>query len=156
MSIAAEIPAQFGLILDGWTYLGEHNLAVFALYEVNGQVITPLLCMAPLLQEEDDDLSAVAHNAFLANMLPRDFGKQLDQCVYIVDDNCRANRRFATLVGVHLIGCASHRLNRAEQKELKDHEKDLSDVQSLMIKLRTLTQSAKLRYNLFIFGVLFF
>ncbi|EGZ09418.1 hypothetical protein PHYSODRAFT_254622 [Phytophthora sojae] len=126
-SIAAEIPPQFGLILDGWTHLGEHYLAVFARFEVNGQVMTPLLCMAPLLQEEDDDLSAVAHREFLANMLPRDFGKQLDQCVYIVGGNCRANRRLAT------------------SKELEDHEADLSDVQNLMTKLRTLTQSVKLR-----------
>ncbi|GMF63039.1 unnamed protein product [Phytophthora fragariaefolia] len=144
-SIAAEIPAQFGLILDGWTHLGEHYLAGFARYEVNGQVMTPLLCMAPLLQEEDDDLSAVAHREFLANMLPRNFGKQPDQCVYIVGDNCRVNRRLATLVCVPLIGCASHRLNRAVQKELQDHEADLSDVQSVMTKLRPLTQSAKLR-----------
>ncbi|KAF1788456.1 Ribonuclease H-like domain [Phytophthora cactorum] len=144
-SIASEMPDIFGLILDGWTHLSEHYLAVFACYEVNGKVKTPLLCMAPLLNEPDDDLSAVAHMEFLANMLPRDFGKQLQQCVFIVGDNCSVNRRLATLVNVPLVGCASHRLNLAVQQQLEDHEDDLAEVQALMIKLRTLTQSAMLR-----------
>ncbi|ETK78514.1 hypothetical protein L915_15471 [Phytophthora nicotianae] len=48
-------------------------------------------------------------------------------------------------MGVPLVGCASHRLNRAVQKYLLQHEDDLAAVQALMIKLRTLTQSAKLR-----------
>ncbi|ETO62560.1 hypothetical protein F444_19540 [Phytophthora nicotianae P1976] len=144
-SIASEMPKIFGLILDGWTHLSEHYIAVFACYEVNGQVKTPLLCMAPLMNEPDDDLSAVAHREFLANMLSRDFGKQLDQCVFLVGDNCSVNKRLATLIGVPLIGCASHRLNRAVQHELQEHKADLAEVQALMIKLRTLTQSAKLR-----------
>ncbi|ETO82711.1 hypothetical protein F444_03191 [Phytophthora nicotianae P1976] len=36
-------------------------------------------------------------------------------------------------------------LNRAVQHELQEHEADLAEVQALTIKLRTLTQSAKLR-----------
>ncbi|ETK79296.1 hypothetical protein L915_14829 [Phytophthora nicotianae] len=144
-SIASEMPKIFGLILDGWTHLSEHYIAVFACYEVNGQVKTPILCMTPLMNEPDDDLSAVAHREFLANMLSRDFGKQLDQCVFLVGDNCSVNKRLATLIGVPLIGCASHRLNRAVQHELHEHKADLAEVQALMIKLRTLTQSAKLR-----------
>ncbi|ETP17589.1 hypothetical protein F441_08058 [Phytophthora nicotianae CJ01A1] len=35
-SIASEMPEIFGLILDGWTHLSEHYIAVFACYEVNG------------------------------------------------------------------------------------------------------------------------
>ncbi|KAG6967622.1 hypothetical protein JG688_00006223 [Phytophthora aleatoria] len=75
--------------------------------------------MAPILNEPNDDLSAVAHREFLAEMLPRDFGRQLYQCVFIVGDNC------------------SH--------HLQEHEEDLAVVQALMVKLRTLNQSAKLR-----------
>ncbi|RAW19746.1 hypothetical protein PC110_g23812, partial [Phytophthora cactorum] len=36
-SIASEMPDIFGLILDEWTHLFEHYLAVFACYEVNGK-----------------------------------------------------------------------------------------------------------------------
>ncbi|ETO78880.1 hypothetical protein F444_06301 [Phytophthora nicotianae P1976] len=79
-----------------------------------------------------------------AKMLPRDFGVQIDQCRFIVGDNCSVNRLLATIMGVLLVGCASHRLNRAVQQYLLQHEDDLAAVQALMIKLRTLTQSAKL------------
>ncbi|KAE9352356.1 hypothetical protein PR003_g4407, partial [Phytophthora rubi] len=59
--IAAELPARFGIMLDGWTHASEHYLAVFACYEVNTRQKTTLLCMAPLLEAEDDDLTARGH-----------------------------------------------------------------------------------------------
>ncbi|KAE8907904.1 hypothetical protein PF003_g8640 [Phytophthora fragariae] len=44
--IAAELPARFGIMLDGWTHASEHYLAVFACYEVNTRQKTTLLCPA--------------------------------------------------------------------------------------------------------------
>ncbi|KAJ8577246.1 hypothetical protein ON010_g1963 [Phytophthora cinnamomi] len=143
-SIALEIPDRFGLIFDEWMHSSEHYIAVYACYEVEGEVTIPLLCMAPLL-EEKEDLSPRGHMEFLITMLPRDFGKQLDQCCFLVDDNCSVKKRLATLVDVPLVGCASHRLNRAVQADMQDYEEELDTVQKLMIRLRTLTQSARLR-----------
>ncbi|KAF1787098.1 hypothetical protein GQ600_26562 [Phytophthora cactorum] len=97
-AIASELPECIGLILDAWTHSSEHYLAVFGCYEIGGKVNMPLLCMASLLNEPNDDLSAVAHREFIAEILPRDFGRQLYQCVFIVGDNCSVNRRLATLV----------------------------------------------------------
>ncbi|KAF1790877.1 hypothetical protein GQ600_23815 [Phytophthora cactorum] len=37
-SIASELPASFGIMLDGWTHASEHYVAVFACYEVNGSL----------------------------------------------------------------------------------------------------------------------
>ncbi|ETP17863.1 hypothetical protein F441_07822, partial [Phytophthora nicotianae CJ01A1] len=102
--IAAELPERFGLILDGWSHASEHFLAVFACYKVRGVTKTPLLSMAPLLNEPDEDLSARGHMEFLAEMLPRDFGKQLSDCLFVVGDNCSVNRLLATLMGVPLVG----------------------------------------------------
>ncbi|POM80718.1 Hypothetical protein PHPALM_1411 [Phytophthora palmivora] len=144
-SIAAELPDRFGLLFDGCTHASEHFVAVFACYEIDGVRKTPLLSMAPLLEALDDDLSARGHMEFLANMLPRDFGKQLSQCLFLVADNCAVNRLLATLMGVPLIGCASHRLNLAVQADMEEFGPDLDLVQSLMLKLRTISQSAKLR-----------
>ncbi|KAE8902866.1 hypothetical protein PF003_g12709 [Phytophthora fragariae] len=143
--IAAEMPARFGLIFDGWSHASEHFIAVFACYEVDGVMKTPLLCMAPLLNTLDEDLSARGHYEFLADMLPRDYGKQVTDCLFLAGDNCAVNRLLATRMGVPLVGCASHRLNRAVQADMKQHEEDLATVQSLMVRLRTLKQSAKLR-----------
>ncbi|EGZ18221.1 hypothetical protein PHYSODRAFT_286047 [Phytophthora sojae] len=144
-SIASELPARFGIMLDGWTHASEHYIAVFACYEVNGCPKTTLLSMASLLDALDDDLSAQGHLEFLATMLPRDYGVQLAQCRFLVADNCAVNRRLATLMSVLLVGCASHRLNLAVQADMASHEQDLTAVQALMVKLRTLTKSAKLR-----------
>ncbi|RAW19919.1 hypothetical protein PC110_g23639 [Phytophthora cactorum] len=88
-SIASELPASFGIMLDGWTHASEHYVAVFACHEINGSLKTPLLSMAPLLNEANDDLSDESHLDFLATMLPRDFGVQLVQCRFIVGDNCK-------------------------------------------------------------------
>lgn len=145
-SIAAELPDHFGLMLDGWTHASEHYLAVFACYDVNGRQKTTLLSMAPLLDTLDEDLTARGHIEFLATMLPRDYGVQLEQCRFVVGDNCSVNRRMATIMGVPLVGCASHRLNLAVKADMSTHEDDLAAVHALMVKLRTLNQSAKLRY----------
>ncbi|ETI36912.1 hypothetical protein F443_17017 [Phytophthora nicotianae P1569] len=135
--IAAEMPDRFGLIFDGMTHASEHYIAVYARYEVDGVAKTPLLCMAPLLSDEEEDLPARGHMEFLATMLPRGYGKQLGMCCFLVADNCSVNRRLATLMGVPLV----------VQLELADYEEELDTVQKLMLKLRTLTQLAKLRYS---------
>ncbi|GMF64684.1 unnamed protein product [Phytophthora lilii] len=126
-------------MLDSWTYASEHYVACFACYEKDGKLVTPLLSMAPLFNEPNDDLSARAHLDFLASMLARDYGVQLEQFRFVVGDNCSLNRLLATLMQVPLVGCASHRLNRAVQEDMAQHEEDLGAVHKLMINLRTLT-----------------
>ncbi|GMF41500.1 unnamed protein product [Phytophthora fragariaefolia] len=96
-SIAAEIPDHFGLIFDGWTHAA--FIAVFVCYEVEGVRKTPLLSMAPLLNALEEDITARGHMEFLANMLPRDFGKQLTQCLFVVANNCSVNGLLVTLMG---------------------------------------------------------
>eukprot|EP00644_Phytophthora_capsici_P002574 jgi/Phyca11/105692/e_gw1.11.241.1 len=80
-------------------------------------------------------------------MLSRDYQKNLDGCLFIVGDNCAVNKRLATLLGVPLVGCASHRLNLALQSMLGDHASDLAQVKELMLKLKTLNLSAQLRFK---------
>ncbi|KAG3240872.1 hypothetical protein PI124_g14249 [Phytophthora idaei] len=104
--------------------------------------------MVPLLNEVDDDLSAESHHDFLATMPPRDYEVQLEHCRFVAGDNCSVYRRLVTLMEVPLVGCANHRLNLAVQDDLRAHEQDLTAVQALMIKLGTLTQSAKLRLKI--------
>ncbi|RAW26439.1 hypothetical protein PC110_g17151 [Phytophthora cactorum] len=144
-TIAEELSSHFGVMFDGVTYASEHYVAWFACFERHGELVTVLLGMAPLLNEPNDDLSARTHLEFLATMLPRDYGVQIEQCRFLVGDDCAVNRLLATLLIVPLVGCARHRLNRAAQHDLAQHEEDVAAVQTLMIKLRTLTQSAKLR-----------
>ncbi|POM81029.1 LOW QUALITY PROTEIN: Hypothetical protein PHPALM_1062 [Phytophthora palmivora] len=135
-SVAAEIPEKFGLIFDGWSHHSEHYVAVFACYE--GSAFPPAL-HALLVSDETVDFSAASHQAFLASMLARDYQKSLEQCIFL------RNRRLATLIDVLLVGCASHRLNRAVTARLSECGEDIDLLQTLMVKLWTLHHSAKLR-----------
>ncbi|ETP20713.1 hypothetical protein F441_05619 [Phytophthora nicotianae CJ01A1] len=145
--IKEEMPDQFGIIIDGWSHASEHFLAVFACYECAGTSHFPLLAMAPLINESDDDHGARTHLAFLSTMLERDYGKSLRNCLFVVADNCAVNRLLATLMGVPLVGCASHRLNLAVQDYLRDYEDDLIVLQTLMRKTKTLNYAAALRFK---------
>ncbi|RAW39714.1 hypothetical protein PC110_g4024 [Phytophthora cactorum] len=56
--IAEDLPSHFGVMFDGVTHASEHYVAWFACFERNGELVTVLLGMAPLLNEPNDDLSA--------------------------------------------------------------------------------------------------
>ncbi|ETM36554.1 hypothetical protein L914_16782 [Phytophthora nicotianae] len=77
-----------------------------------------------------------------ATVLPGDYGVQTEQCRFSRRGQLHGH---AALMEVPLVGRSSHRLNRAVQHDLAQHECNLTTVQILMIKLRILTQSAKLR-----------
>ncbi|POM57552.1 Hypothetical protein PHPALM_37916, partial [Phytophthora palmivora] len=143
-NIGAVLPDKFGAILDDWTHGTEHYMAVYACFELNGVRHCPLLSLAPIINGPDDSLNAESHVAALAAFLPF-FGKGLSNVNFLVGDNCAMNKRLARLMEVPLIGCASHRLNLAVRGFLESYEADLEQVQSLMRRLRTITQAAKLR-----------
>jgi len=74
------------------------------------------------------------------------FDKSISGCLFLVGDNCAVNKRLANLVGVPLVGCASHRLNFAVRETLAPYDDLLEEVQRLARQLRTLKQAVKLRY----------
>ncbi|KAG3111439.1 hypothetical protein PI124_g9217 [Phytophthora idaei] len=63
-AIGAELPDEFGHVLDGWSHASEHYVAVFAWYELDGVTKTALVSMAPIVNDPDDDLSARTHRDF--------------------------------------------------------------------------------------------
>lgn len=142
--IGNELPDKFGLVLDGWSHGTEHYLAVFACFDSSAGPCFPLLSMAPIMDEPDDRLNAEGHRNAIERFLPY-FGKSLSNVLFLVGDNCTVNKRLANLMGVPLVGCASHRLNLAVRKFIAPDEDALEQVQLLMRKLRTLRQAAKLR-----------
>jgi hypothetical protein len=149
-NIGAILPGKFGVVVDNWTRGSEHYMAVFACFELNGVRHCPLLSLAPVINGPDDRLNAEGYMAALAAFLPF-FGKDLTNVIFLVKDNCAMNKRLARLIGVPLVGCASHRLNLAVRGFLDPYEEDLEQVQSLMKRLRTITQAAKLSYAKFEF-----
>ncbi|POM80132.1 Hypothetical protein PHPALM_2068 [Phytophthora palmivora] len=146
-AIKADMPKNYGLIIDGWSFNSEHYLAVFGCFEKAGVAHYPLLAMAPLVNSSTDDHSAATHLTFLREMLMRDYNKPIEDCLFIVGDNCYTNQRLANLLSVPLVGCASYRLNLELQNFFREASDDLDRVKSLMAKLKSLNQSAKLRFK---------
>jgi hypothetical protein len=63
---------------------------------------------------------------------------------FLVADNCATNQKIATLMGLPLVGCASHRYNLAVNRYLVPYESELAAVNSLMVKLRQVNNAAEL------------
>ncbi|GMF49392.1 unnamed protein product [Phytophthora fragariaefolia] len=143
-AIDADMPESFGLVLDGWSPGTEHYLAVYGCYETDAGPRYPLLSLAPGIEDADDQMNAEGHLRAFARFLPF-FGKSMSGCKFLVGDSCAGNKRLANLIGVPLVGCASHRLNLAVRDYLAPFDSEMEEVQQLMRKLRTLKQATKLR-----------
>lgn len=85
--VTSELPDCFGLIFDGWSHASEHYLAVVACYQLDRMRKTPLLSMAPLINEPNDHHSAAIHLAFIEGMLARDYSRTTEQCLFLAGDN---------------------------------------------------------------------
>ncbi|OWY98520.1 hypothetical protein PHMEG_00030700 [Phytophthora megakarya] len=127
----AVLPDKFGAILDDWTHDIEHYMAVYACFELNGVRHRLLLSLAPVINGPDNRLNEGIHMASMA-----------------------AFQETGAADGVSLVGCTSHRLNLVVCGFLKPYEDDLEQVQSLMRRLRTITQASKLRYVILNFHAL--
>ncbi|GMF80819.1 unnamed protein product [Phytophthora fragariaefolia] len=88
-------------------------------------------------------MNSEGHLRAIARFLPLS-GKSMSGCTFLVGDNCAVKKRLTNLIGVPLVGCASHRLNLAVRDYLALFDSELEEVQQLMHKLRTLKQTAKL------------
>ncbi|KAE8973201.1 hypothetical protein PR001_g26384 [Phytophthora rubi] len=142
--VAQALPAKFGVVFDDCTFKSEQFVGVFAVFEHDNRAETVLLAMAPLVDDEVEDRTAESHVAFLSTILGF-FNRTTNDIIFVVGDNCSTNGKVSKLLGVPLVGCASHRLNLAVTVFMGKHEHELEKVQLLMRKLRTLNAAAKLR-----------
>ena len=140
--IRSGLPNGFGLMMDGWSEGTTHYIGLFAAYEVDNEARRPLLAIAPPYDETH--LDARGQYDFIGDVLEL-FGKEKSNVLYLVADNASVNRATADLLGVPLIGCASHKLNLDVQDFYRSHERVLDKINGLMKTLRTLKQAGKLR-----------
>ena len=142
--LAKMIPDSFALVFDGWTHVSTHYLSIFATWGSNEETgyEVALLGLSPL--ENEETLSAVEHENYITYVLNL-FGKSAENVACVIADNNNTNKAVADAMGASFIGCASHRFNLAVQDIIEIHATVVDKVQTLMIKLRNLTTSAKLR-----------
>ncbi|OWZ08124.1 hypothetical protein PHMEG_00019383 [Phytophthora megakarya] len=152
--IASNHPKSFGIIFDGWTFRSEHYVAVFASFRHDGKVQNILIAMAPIIDDNVDNLTASSHVKFLDTILSY-YGRSKASVAYIVGDHCSVNGAVADQLQVPMVGCASHRLNLAVNLLLADDDELLDKVQKLMCKVKnSLLVSARLRRKTLLHPVL--
>ncbi|RHY80984.1 hypothetical protein DYB26_014165 [Aphanomyces astaci] len=140
------LPESFAIVYDGWTSGSTHYVAMFATCtfpnDSHRGCEKVLLAMSPM--NEEDSLSAAAHVQYLDFVLGV-YGKDRENVVALIGDNCSRNRAFARLAGVPMIGSASHGFNLFVSDVLAEHEELLVAVNAIMKKLANIIPSAKLR-----------
>ncbi|KAG3109864.1 hypothetical protein PI124_g12106 [Phytophthora idaei] len=132
-------PSMFGIIIDGRTFLSEHFVAIFAVFDHDDRVEKVLLAMAPIVNDNTDDRTVESHVSFLEGVLSF-YKRDTSNISYLVGDNCSVNTKLADLLEAPFIGSASHRLDLAVNLFLSEYEPQLEQVQ----KLRGLNKAAKL------------
>ncbi|KAG2994208.1 hypothetical protein PC120_g22065 [Phytophthora cactorum] len=95
---------------------------------------------------DEADLTTALHCAYIRNILAI-FGQSEQSLKFFVGDNCATNQLTAILLGVPLVGCASHRFNLATKIVLAEHEDLVGAVSALMVALRTIKNCADLRHH---------
>ncbi|ETV74871.1 hypothetical protein H257_10910 [Aphanomyces astaci] len=146
--IMKELPDKFGVVLDGWTHMSEHFIALFAVYVNAGDRKKVLLSMTPLIK--DTSLANVQGVDELQPSPETDEVVQV-QALYLlhhfyVADNCSVNKKMAIDMKVPLLRCASHRFNLAVQDLMKGEFADLlAKVQKVMLSCKALNNAAELK-----------
>jgi hypothetical protein len=123
VQVAKNLPAKFGLIIDGWSEGNQHFFGLYAAFDTQE---FPLLAIAPPLDEES--YTAANQAAFIADCLDL-FGKNVSDVLFLVADNTNVNPATADILKCPFIGCASHRFNLAVKEYMGTHEEALENIQ---------------------------
>jgi hypothetical protein len=138
VQVAKDLPAKFGLVIDGWSEGNQHFFGLYAASEKG----FPLLAFAPPFDE--DSYTATNQAAFIADCLEI-YGKTVKDVLFLVADNTAVNPATADRLHCPFIGCASHRFNLAVKEFMRTHEDSLNNINELMKKLSTLKIAGALR-----------
>ena len=108
IKLKEELPAKFGLVIDGWTEGTTHYFGVYAAYAKSGKNYTRFLTIAPPFDETR--FTAQAQADFLVDVL-ENVSRTKEDILFLVADNTNTNPATADLLDVRFFGCASHRVN---------------------------------------------
>ncbi|KAG6947031.1 hypothetical protein JG687_00016365 [Phytophthora cactorum] len=82
-----DLGTLFGQMFDGWSHAGVHYVAIFAVYEADGELRVPLRGLFPLA---DGSQTADAHVMLFENIFDV-YNKTNKMVGFLVDDNCTTN-----------------------------------------------------------------
>ncbi len=132
------------LVFDGWSSNSTHYLGVFASFPSNNtcRYETRLLALFP--PGDEFYLDADEHYCFLTNILGF-YRKTWDNVLCLIGDNVNTNKSSSNKTGVPIFDCGRHRFNLVVRDVLQEEEKLICKINPIMLKLRGLLLSAKLR-----------
>ena len=104
--------------------------------------MSPMLSFTTVL--DGTNFSAASHQEMISDSL-RGYERISSDVNYIVADNCSTNKALAIVMGVPLIGCASHRFNLAVGQYLKSFDVGIGNISERMKLLRGPKRRANLR-----------
>ena len=143
-AIKDQLPDKLAIAFDGWSTGSTHYVGKMATVPTESSNETMLLVFTPLMDEKC--LNSAEHCRLIEETLEL-YGKDLDNVVAFICDNCELNKSICDTFNKPMIGRASHRFSLAVSEYVADKLGIINKVQALMIKLRTLKLSAKLRQH---------
>ena len=105
--------------MDGWSDFptSTHYFAVFACApSATGRTENYLLAFTPF--QDESLLNSEKHSQLIRDTLSL-YGKSISNVLFITGDNENLNAKICSDLGVPLIGCYSHRLNLAAEKDIE-------------------------------------
>jgi hypothetical protein len=124
-----EMPARFGIVIDGWTEGTTHYYGLFAAYSKGNCNYQRFLTISPPFDETT--YGAESQAAFIVDTVEA-LERSKEGVIFLVGDNTSTNPRTASLLGIPFIGCASLRLNLAVQNYLENYEEILGSINEIM------------------------
>lgn len=109
-SVRLGLLSKLFILFDGWSDSGVHFVEILATHLKGDQFKEELLAISPL--PDEGDLFSKQHNIFIMETLGI-YQKDLSNVVALFGDNCSVNKSISTLIGILLIGSASHKFNLA-------------------------------------------
>ena len=141
--ISKQLSVKFALVFEGSTSNSSHYVASYASSPPNNRsgFISRLLSVYSI--GDECQLESDQHIEYFDYVLSL-YGKSTDNVVAIVGDNPSVNESIFGKTGIPFIGFASHLFNVAVGDILERDKILVSEVQSIMAKLRPLLLSANL------------
>jgi hypothetical protein len=122
-TLRKELPSKFVVVFDGWSEGTQHYIGVAASYmkTVDGKetACQTMLSMKPLLTDGITGMRAIDHIEHLSKVL-EGYGKSKNDIICLVGDNCAVNQSMARILGIPLLGCASHKFNLAVRRWISE------------------------------------
>lgn len=123
-TLQKELPPKYVVVFDGWTEGTQHYIGVAASYmkTVDGKetACQTMVSMKPLLADGITGMRDINHIEHLSNVL-QGYGRSNNDIICLVGDNSAVNNQsMARILGVPLIGCASHKFNLAVRRWISE------------------------------------